>query len=150
MTTSMDIHQILKKIPHRYPLLLVDRVLDIEKGKRIRALKNVSINEPHFLGHFPHRPVMPGVLMLEALAQAATVLTLVSLDAELDDKTVCYFAGIDGARFKRPVEPGDQLVLDVTLDRAKASIYKFTGKVWVGEELACEAELMCTMRRIDC
>ena len=149
MTTSMDIHQILKKIPHRYPLLLVDRVLDIEKGKRIRALKNVSINEPHFLGHFPHRPVMPGVLMLEALAQAATVLTLVSLDAELDDKTVCYFAGIDGARFKRPVEPGDQLVLDVTLDRAKASIYKFTGKVWVGEELACEAELMCTMRRID-
>ncbi|MCU7371449.1 3-hydroxyacyl-ACP dehydratase FabZ [Paucibacter sp. O1-1] len=150
MTTSMDIHQILKKIPHRYPLLLVDRVLEIEKGKRIRALKNVSINEPHFLGHFPHRPVMPGVLMLEALAQAATVLTLVSLDAELDDKTVCYFAGIDGARFKRPVEPGDQLVLDVTLDRAKASIYKFTGKVWVGEELACEAELMCTMRRIDC
>ncbi|MDC6167253.1 MULTISPECIES: 3-hydroxyacyl-ACP dehydratase FabZ [Roseateles] len=146
----MDIHQILKKIPHRYPLLLVDRVLEIEKGKRIRALKNVSINEPHFLGHFPHRPVMPGVLMLEALAQAATVLTLVSLDAELDDKTVCYFAGIDGARFKRPVEPGDQLVLDVTLDRAKASIYKFTGKVWVGEELACEAELMCTMRRIDC
>lgn len=150
MTTSMDIHQILKKIPHRYPLLLVDRVLEIEKGKRIRALKNVSINEPHFLGHFPHRPVMPGVLMLEALAQAATVLTLVSLDAELDDKTVCYFAGIDGARFKRPVEPGDQLVLDVTLDRAKASIYKFTGKVWVGEDLACEAELMCTMRRIDC
>ncbi|MCX2862681.1 3-hydroxyacyl-ACP dehydratase FabZ [Paucibacter sp. PLA-PC-4] len=150
MTTSMDIHQILKKIPHRYPLLLVDRVLEIEKGKRIRALKNVSINEPHFLGHFPHRPVMPGVLMLEALAQAATVLTLVSLDAELDDKTVCYFAGIDGARFKRPVEPGDQLVLDVTLDRAKASIYKFTGKVWVGDELACEAELMCTMRRIDC
>ncbi|WP_266005841.1 3-hydroxyacyl-ACP dehydratase FabZ [Paucibacter sp. PLA-PC-4] len=146
----MDIHQILKKIPHRYPLLLVDRVLEIEKGKRIRALKNVSINEPHFLGHFPHRPVMPGVLMLEALAQAATVLTLVSLDAELDDKTVCYFAGIDGARFKRPVEPGDQLVLDVTLDRAKASIYKFTGKVWVGDELACEAELMCTMRRIDC
>ncbi len=146
---TMDIHQILKKLPHRYPLLLVDRVIELEKGKRIRALKNVSINEPHFLGHFPHRPVMPGVLMLEAMAQAATVLTLVSLDAELDDKTVCYFAGIDGARFKRPVEPGDQLILDVTLDRAKASIFKYTGKVWVGEELACEAELMCTMRRID-
>lgn len=144
----MDIHQILKKLPHRYPLLLVDRVLEIEKGVRIRALKNVSINEPHFQGHFPHRPVMPGVLLLEALAQAATILTLVSLDAELDDNTVTYFAGIDGARFKRPVEPGDQLVLDVTLIRAKASIYKFAGKVWVGEELACEAELMCTMRRI--
>lgn len=145
----MDIHQILKKLPHRYPLLLVDRVLEIEKGARIRALKNVSINEPHFLGHFPHRPVMPGVLLLEALAQAATILTLVSLDTELDDNTVTYFAGIDGARFKRPVEPGDQLVLDVSLLRAKASIYKFAGKVWVGEELACEAELMCTMRRID-
>ncbi|MDL5032247.1 3-hydroxyacyl-ACP dehydratase FabZ [Pelomonas sp. APW6] len=147
--TKMDIHQILAKIPHRYPILLVDRVLEIEKGKRIRALKNVSINEPYFMGHFPHRPVMPGVLMLEAMAQAATVLTLVSLDAELDDKTVCYFAGIDGARFKRPVEPGDQLVLDVTLDRAKASIFKYTGKVYVGEDIACEAELMCTMRRIE-
>ena len=147
--TKMDIHQILAKIPHRYPILLVDRVLEIEKGKRIRALKNVSINEPHFMGHFPHRPVMPGVLMLEAMAQAATVLTLVSLDTELDDKTVCYFAGIDGARFKRPVEPGDQLVLDVTLDRAKASIFKYTGKVYVGDDIACEAELMCTMRRIE-
>ncbi len=147
--TKMDIHQILAKIPHRYPILLVDRVLEIEKGKRIRALKNVSINEPYFMGHFPHRPVMPGVLMLEAMAQAATVLTLVSLDAELDDKTVCYFAGIDGARFKRPVEPGDQLILDVTLDRAKASIFKYTGKVYVGEDIACEAELMCTMRRIE-
>ena len=147
--TKMDIHQILAKIPHRYPILLVDRVLEIEKGKRIRALKNVSINEPYFMGHFPHRPVMPGVLMLEAMAQAATVLTLVSLDTELDDKTVCYFAGIDGARFKRPVEPGDQLVLDVTLDRAKASIFKYTGKVYVGDDIACEAELMCTMRRIE-
>ncbi|QPF74886.1 3-hydroxyacyl-ACP dehydratase FabZ [Roseateles sp. DAIF2] len=147
-TTTLDIHQILKKIPHRYPILLIDRVLELDKGKRIRALKNVSINEPHFLGHFPHRPVMPGVLMLEAMAQAATVLTLVSLDTELDDNTVCYFAGIDGARFKRPVEPGDQLTLDVTLDRAKAGIFKYTGKAYVGADIACEAELMCTMRRI--
>jgi 3-hydroxyacyl-[acyl-carrier-protein] dehydratase len=147
-TTTLDIHQILKKIPHRYPILLIDRVLELDKGKRIRALKNVSINEPHFLGHFPHRPVMPGVLMLEAMAQAATVLTLISLDTELDENTVCYFAGIDGARFKRPVEPGDQLVLDVTLDRAKAGIFKYTGKAYVGEEIAAEAELMCTMRRI--
>lgn len=150
MTTSMDIHQILKKLPHRYPLLMVDRVLEIDKdGKRIRALKNISINEPYFVGHFPHRPVMPGVLMLEAMAQAATLLTLVSQDFELDDNMVCYFAGIDGARFKRPVEPGDQLVLDVTLDRAKASVYKYTGKAYVGDEIACEAQLMCTMRRIE-
>lgn len=145
----MDIHQILKKLPHRYPLLLVDRVLEIEKGKRIQAIKNVSINEPYFVGHFPHRPVMPGVLMLEAMAQAATLLALDSNGTVLDENTVVYFAGIDNARFKRPVEPGDQLLLDVTLDRAKAGIYKFTGKVMVGEELACEAQLICTMRRID-
>ena len=145
----MDIYEILKKLPHRYPILLVDRVLEIEKGKRIRALKNVSINEPYFVGHFPHRPVMPGVLMIEALAQAATLLALDSMDAQLDDSTVVYFAGIDNARFKRPVEPGDQLFLDVTLDRAKAGIYKFTGRVMVGEALAAEAQLMCTMRRIE-
>jgi 3-hydroxyacyl-[acyl-carrier-protein] dehydratase len=145
----MDIHDILKRLPHRYPILLVDRVLEIEKGKRIRALKNVSINEPHFLGHFPHRPVMPGVLILEALAQAATLLALDSMDMVLDDKSVVYFAGIDGARFKRVVEPGDQLFLDVTLDRAKAGIYKFSGRALVGEQLAAEAELMCTMRRIE-
>lgn len=145
----MDIHQILKKLPHRYPILLVDRVVELEMGKRIRALKNVTINEPHFTGHFPHRPVMPGVLILEAMAQAATVLTLVSMDIELDDKTVVYFAGIDGARFKRPVEPGDQLMLDVTLERAKAGIYKYSGRAYVGEELACEAELLCTMRRLE-
>jgi 3-hydroxyacyl-[acyl-carrier-protein] dehydratase len=144
----MDIHEILKRLPHRYPLLLVDRVLEIEKGKRILALKNVSINEPYFVGHFPHRPVMPGVLMLEAMAQAATLLALASTDIVLDDSTVVYFAGIDNARFKRPVEPGDQLLLDVTLDRAKAGIFKFSGKVLVGDQLAAEAQLICTMRRI--
>jgi len=144
----MDIHEILNRLPHRYPLLLVDRVIELEKGKNIRALKNVSINEPYFVGHFPHRPVMPGVLMLEALAQAATLLALVTTDSVLDEKSVVYFAGIDGARFKRPVEPGDQLILDVTLDRAKAGIYKFTGKVYVGEHVAAEAQLLCTMRRI--
>jgi len=146
---NLDIHQILKKLPHRYPILLVDRVLAIEKGKSIRALKNVSINEPHFLGHFPHRPVMPGVLMIEALAQAATLLALVSTDQELDENSVVYFVGIDNARFKRPVEPGDQIFLDVTLDRAKAGIFKFTGQVLVGEEVAAEAQLICTMRRIE-
>jgi 3-hydroxyacyl-[acyl-carrier-protein] dehydratase len=145
---SMDIHQILKQLPHRYPILLVDRVLEIDKGKTIRAIKNVSINEPFFNGHFPHRPVMPGVLMLEALAQAAALLAFDALGAAPDDKTVYYFAGIDGARFKRPVEPGDQLILEVALDRMKAGIFKFKAKAKVGDEVAVEAELMCTMRSI--
>ena len=145
---SMDIHQILKQLPHRYPILLVDRVLEIEKGKSIRALKNVSINEPFFTGHFPHRPVMPGVLMLEALAQAAALLAFDMLGTAPDDKTVYYFAGIDGARFKRPVEPGDQVILEVSLDRMKAGIFKFKARAWVGTEVATEAELMCTMRTI--
>jgi 3-hydroxyacyl-[acyl-carrier-protein] dehydratase len=144
----MDIHQILQKLPHRYPFLLVDRVLEIEKGKRIKALKNVTINEPFFTGHFPHRPVMPGVLMLEAMAQAAALLSFATQGVTPDDKTVYYFAGIDAARFKRPVEPGDQLVMDVELLRHKAGIYKFKGVTRVGEELACEAELMCTMRTV--
>ena len=144
----MDIHQILKQLPHRYPILLVDRVVEVEKGVRIKALKNVTINEPHFTGHFPHRPVMPGVLMLEALAQAAALLAFDTLGTAPDDKTVYYFAGIDGARFKRPVEPGDQLILDVTLLRMKAGIFKFGAKAWVGDEVAVEAELMCTMRTI--
>ena len=144
----MDIHEILKKLPHRYPILLIDRVLEIETGKRIKAIKNVTINEPFFTGHFPHRPVMPGVLMLEAMAQAAALLSFVTMGEEPDEKTVYYFAGIDGARFKRVVEPGDQLVLDVTLDRVKSGIYKYTGRALVGEELAAEAQLMCTMRRV--
>ena len=144
----MDIHQILKQLPHRYPILLVDRVLEIEKGVRIKALKNVSINEPHFLGHFPHRPVMPGVLMLEALAQTAALLSFDAMGETLDDQTVYYFAGIDGARFKRPVEPGDQLILEVELDRMKAGIFKFKARAKVGDEIAAEAELMCTMRKI--
>jgi 3-hydroxyacyl-[acyl-carrier-protein] dehydratase len=147
-TTTMDIHQILRQLPHRYPILLVDRVTALEKNKSIRALKNVTINEPFFVGHFPHRPVMPGVLMLEALAQTAALLSFDAAGVTPDDKTVYYFAGIDAARFKRPVEPGDQLVMDVTLERAKAGIYKFKGVARVGEEIACEAELMCTMRRI--
>ncbi len=145
----MDIHQILKKLPHRYPILLVDRVLQIEKGKSIQALKNVTINEPFFEGHFPHRPVMPGVLMLEALAQTAALLAFETLDVVPDEKTVYYFAGIDAARFKRPVEPGDQLILNVELSRMKAGIFKFKAWATVGQELAVEAELMCTMRTIE-
>jgi 3-hydroxyacyl-[acyl-carrier-protein] dehydratase len=144
----MDIHQILQKLPHRYPFLMVDRVLEVDKGKRIVALKNVTINEPFFQGHFPYRPVMPGVLMLEAMAQAAALLAFDAAGVEIDDKTVYYFAGIDAARFKRPVEPGDQLVMEVLLDRARAGIYKFKGVTRVAGEVACEAELMCTMRSV--
>jgi 3-hydroxyacyl-[acyl-carrier-protein] dehydratase len=144
----MDIHQILKQLPHRYPFLLVDRVLELEKGKRIKALKNVTMNEPFFTGHFPHRPVMPGVLMLEAMAQAAALLAYDMQGITPDEKTVYYFAGIDGARFKRPVEPGDQLIMDVTLERLKAGVFKFKGVARVDDNMACEAELMCTMRTI--
>jgi 3-hydroxyacyl-[acyl-carrier-protein] dehydratase len=147
--TTMDIHAILKKLPHRYPILLVDRVLEIDKGKRIKALKNVTINEPFFVGHFPHHPVMPGVLVLEAMAQAAAILSFDSADVDADDKTVYYFAGIDAARFKRPVEPGDQLILDVTLERSKSGIFKFKGRAFVGDALAAEADLMCTMRKVS-
>ncbi len=144
----MDIHEILKRLPHRYPFLLVDRVLELEKGKRIKALKNVTMNEPYFVGHFPHRPVMPGVMILEALAQAAAILAFDNMGVFPDDKTVFYFAGIDAARFKRPVEPGDQLMLNVTLDRIKSSIVKFTAQATVDGALAAEAGLLCTMRRI--
>jgi 3-hydroxyacyl-[acyl-carrier-protein] dehydratase len=144
----MDIHKILKQLPHRFPFLLVDRVLELDKGKRIKALKNVTINEPFFVGHFPHRPVMPGVLMLEALAQAAALLAFDALDTSPTDEMVYYFAGIDGARFKRPVEPGDQLTLEVELLRMKAGIFKFKGAAKVGDELAAEAELTCAMRSI--
>ncbi len=144
----MDIHQILKQLPHRFPFLLVDRVLELERGKHIKALKNVTINEPFFSGHFPHRPVMPGVLMLEALAQAAALLAFDALGVTPDDKTVYYFAGIDAARFKRPVEPGDQLILHVELARMKSGIFKFNARAMVGDELAVQAELICTMRSI--
>ena len=144
----LDIHRILKLLPHRYPILLVDRVIEFEKDKRIKALKNVTINEPYFMGHFPHRPVMPGVLMLEALAQAAALLSFQSMGELPDENTVVYFVGIDGARFKRVVEPGDQLILDVSLERAKAGIYKYKTRASVNGETAAEAELMCTMRKV--
>jgi len=146
--TTMNIHEILKKLPHRYPFLLVDRVLELEHGKRIRALKNVTMNEPYFVGHFPHRPVMPGVIMLEALAQTAALLSYDATDATPDDKSIYYFAGIDSARFKRVVEPGDQLTLDVTLDRMKSGIFKFHARASVDGETAVEAGLMCAVRSV--
>lgn len=144
----MDIHKILKQLPHRYPFLLVDRVLELDKGKTIKALKNVTMNEPFFEGHFPHRPVMPGVLMLEALAQAAALLSFDAMDVEPDANMIYYFAGIDGARFKRPVEPGDQLILEAELLRMKAGIFKFKTRATVDGELAVEAELTCAVRNI--
>jgi 3-hydroxyacyl-[acyl-carrier-protein] dehydratase len=144
----MDIQRILRKLPHRYPILLVDRVLEIEKGVRIKALKNVTINEPYFVGHFPARPVMPGVLMLEALAQAAAILSFESVDAEPGEDTVVYFAGIDNARFKRPVGPGDQLILEAAIDRVKSGIYRYKTKASVDGHVVCEADLMCTMRKV--
>ena len=146
----MDIHRILTKLPHRYPFLLVDRVLDIDlQARTIRALKNVTVNEPFFTGHFPARPVMPGVLMLEAMAQACALLSFETEGISLGDDQVFYFVGIDGARFKRPVEPGDQLVLEAWLDRSRAGIYKYKTKAYVGGEVAAEAELMCTMRQFS-
>jgi 3-hydroxyacyl-[acyl-carrier-protein] dehydratase len=144
----MDIQQILRKLPHRYPFLLVDRVLELEKNVRIRALKNVTMNEPFFPGHFPARPVMPGVLMLEALAQAAALLSFASMDADPPEDMVVYFAGIDNARFKRPVGPGDQLVLEASIDRHKSGIYRYKARATVDGQIAVEADLMCTMRKV--
>ena len=142
----MDIHEILQHLPHRYPMLLVDRVLECEPGKRILALKNVTINEPFFSGHFPHHPVMPGVLIIEAMAQAAAILSFKTLGNRPDERSVYYFVGIDEARFKKPVSAGDQLVLEVTLDRLLRGLWKFSAQARVGDALAAEARLMCTVR----
>ena len=149
MSTTMDIHEILRRLPHRYPFLLVDRVLELEKGKQIKAVKNVSANEPYFVGHFPHRPVMPGVMMLEALAQASAILAFDDAGVMPDAKNVFYFVGIDGARFKRPVEPGDQLMLHSQFERSRGGIIKFNAQAIVDGTTAVEAQLMCTMRRIE-
>ncbi|MBX3649282.1 MAG: 3-hydroxyacyl-ACP dehydratase FabZ [Rhodocyclaceae bacterium] len=145
----MDIHEILEYLPHRYPLLLVDRVLEVVPGERIVALKNVSINEPFFPGHYPHHPVMPGVLVIEALAQTAAILSFKTMGGKPDDKSVYYFVGIDNARFKRPVSPGDQLIFEVSILANKRGIWKFTAKAKVDEQIAAEAELMCTVRTIE-
>ena len=144
----MDINEILAHLPHRYPMLLVDRVLECEPGKRILAIKNVTINEPFFSGHFPHHPVMPGVLVVEAMAQAAAILSFRTLGTKPDDNSVYYFVGIDGARFKRPVSPGDQLVLEILLERSIRNIWKFDAKARVGETLVAEAKIMCTVRAL--
>jgi len=142
MKCIMDIHEILKLLPHRYPFLLIDRVIDIELEKSLVAIKNVSMNEAFFNGHFPGRPVMPGVLILEAMAQAGAVLAYKSSNSTPADGVLYYFAGIDKARFRRVVEPGDQLRLEVKVLRAKSAIWVLEGSAYVGDELACSAEFM--------
>ena len=149
MSMQMDIHEILEHLPHRYPFLLVDRVLSIDPGKEIVALKNVTINEPFFPGHYPHHPVMPGVLIIEAMAQVAALLTFKSSGSKPDDKSVYYFAGIDAARFKRPVSPGDQLIIRVTLVRSMRGVSKFSATAEVEGQLAAQAELMCTVKTVS-
>jgi 3-hydroxyacyl-[acyl-carrier-protein] dehydratase len=142
----MDINEIMQHLPHRYPFLLIDRVLSLEPGKSIVAMKNVTINEPFFPGHYPHHPVMPGVMIIEAMAQAALLISSSDKESKKDDNTVYYFVGIDGARFKRPVVPGDQLIFKVEILRVLRGLWKFKGVAEVDGQLAAEAELMCTTR----
>ena len=145
---SMDIHEILDHLPHRYPFILVDRVISMELGKEITAIKNVTINEPYFPGHFSYHPVMPGVLIVEALAQAAALLSFKTMDTKPTEDSVYYFAGIDNARFKKPVNPGDQIVLHVKIDRVLKGIWKYSGTATVDNETVAEANMMCILKEI--
>ncbi|HEU4923671.1 MAG TPA: 3-hydroxyacyl-ACP dehydratase FabZ [Burkholderiales bacterium] len=146
----MDIQEILKHLPQRYPMLMIDRVKALEPGKRIVAMKNVSANEPYFQGHFPGRPIMPGVLILEAMAQAAGVLVFSAESAvQQNDRLVYYYVGIDNARFKKPVVPGDQLELEVTMERALRGIGKFTCEARVDGVTVAEATILCSVRPVD-
>ena len=147
--TSMDIHEILNHLPHRYPFVMIDRVISMEIGKEITALKNVSINEPFFPGHFPYHPVMPGVLIVEAMAQAAAILSFKTMGILPSDDSVYYFAGIDSARFKKPVSPGDQIILNVKIDRILKGIWKYTGVAKVDGITVAEASMMCILKNID-
>jgi len=145
---SMDIHEILDHLPHRYPFVLVDKVTSMELGKEITAIKNVTINEPYFPGHFPYHPVMPGVLIIEALAQAAALLSFKTMNTKPTEDSVYYFAGIDNARFKKPVNPGDQIILHVKIDRIIKGIWKYSGTATVDGEIVAEANMMCILKEI--
>jgi 3-hydroxyacyl-[acyl-carrier-protein] dehydratase len=151
MAIQLDIKEILDRIPHRYPMLLVDRVLEMVPGKSIKALKNVSINEPFFTGHFPHHPVMPGVLILEAMAQAAAIFSFADETGlkPVDGEAVYYFVGIDGARFRKPVLPGDQLIIEVEAERLGRTICKYQSKAFVDGAVVAEAKLMCAIRPLE-
>lgn len=144
----MEIGEVMEYLPHRYPFLLIDRVIAMEPGATIRAIKNVTINEPFFTGHFPHYPVMPGVLVIEAMAQAAAVLSYKTRGLKPDPNTVAYFAGIDNVRFKRPVVPGDQLVFDITLVKNKGDLWKYSGVATIDGQVAAEADLLCFFKRL--
>lgn len=146
MSITMDIHEVLEHLPHRYPFLLIDRVLEVVPNERIVALKNVTINEPFFPGHYPHHPVMPGVLIVEAMAQASALLSFKSMGTKPDDKSVYYFVGIDNARFKRPVSPGDQLIFKSAITMSRRGMWKFSCTAEVDGQIAAEAELICTIR----
>ncbi|CAJ0999444.1 3-hydroxyacyl-[acyl-carrier-protein] dehydratase FabZ [Sodalis praecaptivus] len=145
-THTLHIEEILELLPHRFPFLLVDRVLDFEKGKFLRAVKNVSFNEPFFQGHFPGKPIFPGVLILEAMAQATGILAFQSA-GKLAPGELYYFAAIDEARFKRPVQPGDQMILEVEFIKERRGVARFKGIAKVDGEVACEASMMCARRR---
>lgn len=145
---SLDIHEIFKHLPHRYPFLLIDRVLDLKVGESLTAIKNVTINEPFFQGHFPHRPIMPGVLIVEAMAQGTGVLAFKSSESQPEPGSLYYLVGIDNARFKHPVEPGDQLLIEVKLTRTTRGVWKYTATSSVEGKLAASAELMCMKRDI--
>ena len=144
--TTLDIREIMRVLPHRAPFLLVDRVIALDPGKSITAIKNVTYNEPFFPGHFPQLPTMPGVLLLEALAQASGILAVLRENKFADSGAVLYFAGVDEARFRRPVVPGDTLILKSELIAQKRDMWKFATRALVGEELACEAQLLCVLR----
>ena len=146
---KMDALQVLQYLPQRYPLLMIDRVLECEPGKRIVALKNVTSNEPHFTGHFPGRPIMPGVLILEAMAQAAGILVFRTRGDKPDENTVYYYAGIDGARFKKPVVPGDRLEIEATILAHKRTIWKFSCLARVDGAIVAEAVILCTERILE-
>ncbi len=146
--STMDIYEVLEHLPHRYPFLLVDRVIDYKVGEYLTAIKNVSYNEPYFQGHFPHRPVMPGVLILEALAQATGILAFKTTGSKPTAKSLYYFVGVDGARFKQPVEPGDQLLLEVKVVKTMRGVWKFDCEAKVDGKVVTSAELMCAEREV--
>ena len=145
----MDIREIKEFLPHRYPFLLVDRVLDLEPGNKILAYKNISANEEVFNGHFPQMPIFPGVMIVEALAQASGILGFATVNKRPDDKNLYLFAGVDGVRFKRQVVPGDRLMLESSIDSVKRNIWKFQCRALVDDKLACEAQLLCALQELD-